>query len=122
MSYWLRRDTRGAMYQVAYSGMQGFLSFQTVAELYRWAFEKGWSERRIAEMREVLRGYEAVPFEWRLVELWARIVADRNRAGRPVSTADAWIAATALDLDVPLMTHNRRDFDGVVGLRLISFG
>ena len=34
--------------------------------------------------------------------------------------ADAWIAATALHLDVPLVTHNKNDFLGVDGLTLIT--
>jgi predicted nucleic acid-binding protein len=37
-----------------------------------------------------------------------------------MQTADAWIAATALLYEVPLITHNRRDYEGVAGLVLIS--
>lgn len=66
--------------------------------------------------------FQLIPFSWPMADHWARIVADRNRAGRPMSTADAWIAATAVELGVPLMTHNRRDFDGIPEMELISFG
>jgi len=38
-------------------------------------------------------------------------------AGR-IETADAWIAATALLYDVPLLTHNKADYLGVPGLQL----
>jgi ABC-type Zn uptake system ZnuABC Zn-binding protein ZnuA len=37
---------------------------------------------------------------------------DRQR----IETADAWIAATALLYDAPLLTHNRKDYGGVPGL------
>jgi predicted nucleic acid-binding protein len=40
--------------------------------------------------------------------------------GRVIGTADAWIAATALLNNVPLVSHNRRDFEKVTGLKLIS--
>jgi predicted nucleic acid-binding protein len=40
--------------------------------------------------------------------------------GRPISAADAWIAATALHLGAPLVTHNRSHFIGVDGLNVIS--
>jgi predicted nucleic acid-binding protein len=43
-------------------------------------------------------------------------------AGRRIETADAWIAATALLYDAPLVTHNGSDFLGVPGLRLIFHG
>jgi predicted nucleic acid-binding protein len=33
---------------------------------------------------------------------------------------DAWIAATALVFDIPLVTHNRRHFDFIENLTLIS--
>ena len=46
-------------------------------------------------------------------------VADTaRRNGRPIQTADAWIAATAIALDVPLCTNNREDYAGVDALRL----
>jgi predicted nucleic acid-binding protein len=44
------------------------------------------------------------------------VAARRN--GRRIETADAWIAATALLYDVPLLTHNKADYLGVPGLRL----
>lgn len=40
----------------------------------------------------------------------------------PISAADAWIAATALLYGVPLVTHNRKDFEGIDGLVVISEG
>ncbi len=43
-------------------------------------------------------------------------------AGRRIETADAWIAATALLYDVPLVTHNGSHFLGVPNLKLIFHG
>lgn len=43
-----------------------------------------------------------------------------RRIGRPIDTADVWIAATALLLDAPLVTHNGAHFSGVPGLTVIS--
>lgn len=36
------------------------------------------------------------------------------------AAGDAWIAATALLLDVPLITHNGAHFTGIDGLTIIS--
>ncbi len=41
-------------------------------------------------------------------------------AGRRIECADAWIAATAVLYDAPWATHNRGDYLGVPGLRLVS--
>jgi predicted nucleic acid-binding protein len=43
-----------------------------------------------------------------------------RRAGRRLETADAWIAATAVLYDAPLITHNARDYLGVPGLKVIT--
>jgi predicted nucleic acid-binding protein len=37
-----------------------------------------------------------------------------------IEPGDAWIAATALQFGVPLVTHNRKDYAAVKGLTLIS--
>jgi predicted nucleic acid-binding protein len=37
-----------------------------------------------------------------------------------MSPKDAWIAATALELDAPLATNNRSDFERIPKLRLLT--
>lgn len=48
---------------------------------------------------------------------WARAMSVK---GRPVAPSDAWIAAVALRHGLPLVTHNRRHFEQLAGLTLIS--
>jgi tRNA(fMet)-specific endonuclease VapC len=38
----------------------------------------------------------------------------------PIAPADAWIAATAIVYRAPLITHNRKHFEGIAGLKVIS--
>lgn len=47
-------------------------------------------------------------------------MAAARRAGRPIQTADAWIAATALLYGATLVTHNAADFAGVPGLLVVA--
>ena len=51
---------------------------------------------------------------------WAEVRAEAQRGGRKIRTGDAWIAATALELGVPILTHNRADFDMLERLTIIS--
>jgi len=51
---------------------------------------------------------------------WAEAMHSARKRGRPVAPADAWIAAAALLLDVPLITHNGAHYTGIDGLRVIS--
>nr|WP_242051158.1 hypothetical protein [Nostoc spongiaeforme] len=51
---------------------------------------------------------------------WAKVRANRQNAGRPISPQYAWIAATAIHYDLPLVTHNIKDFLEIPNLRLIT--
>lgn len=55
-------------------------------------------------------------------EAIAEIFADRRstlrRRGMPIADLDLLIAATAIEHDLTLLTHNRRHFERVPGLRL----
>ena len=61
-----------------------------------------------------------VPIEPQLPDIYAQIVADCRRQGFTIGTNDAWVAATAVSLDIPLATNNRRHFDRVAGLTLVG--
>jgi len=55
-----------------------------------------------------------------MCDWWAQAINSARLRGRPIAPADAWIAATALLLDVPLVTHNGAHYTGIDGLRVIS--
>jgi len=57
-----------------------------------------------------LSNYLVIPVDQPLCREWAQVRSDRQSAGRPISPQDAWIAATALRHDLPLVTHNSKDF------------
>ena len=67
-----------------------------------------------------MQHYSVAPFHLEMAEHFARLRAHRRSIGREIETADAWIAATALWLECPVVTHNRRDFQDIPGLEVIS--
>jgi tRNA(fMet)-specific endonuclease VapC len=115
-----RGDTRGDLYRPHLDGHQVTLSFMTVAELRRWALERGWGERRRIELEEYLRRFSVYHSNGDLCDWWAAAMVGARQAGRRIEVADAWIAATALLYGVPLITHNPGDYAGVEGLQIIT--
>src|SRR6185295_10908202 len=96
------------------------ISFQTQAELIRWAVSAGWGLGRRQHLELRLQKYIVEHSSYTLSLRWAEVMESARRNGRPIAAADAWIAATALHLDAPLITHNKNHFIGVDGLVVIS--
>lgn len=117
----MRGDSRGHEYSEALAGRVLVLSFQTVAELLRWSIERNWSQPRRDQLVQYLQQFVVYPYSFELALEWAQVTAGAARLGRPVSSSDAWIAATARLNHVPLATHNRADFEAIPELEVISF-
>jgi predicted nucleic acid-binding protein len=119
VSFLFRRDTRAEAYRPYLTGRIVVVSFMTVAELDRWALQRNWGAARQEQMARFLERFMIMLADRALCQAWARAADQARRRGRPILTADAWIAATALTLNVPLVTNNRADYAGVVDLRLL---
>ena len=76
--------------------------------------------RRRGQLETFLGKFIVMHSDDNLCTKWAEVTSDARRTGRPIDMADAWIAATALLHQVPLVTHNRGHFIGVTGLQLIT--
>ena len=117
VSFLFKADTRAQMYLPQLQDRQWFISFMTEAELEQWALLANWSEKRVVWLRLFLSRFVVVPSSHDLVLKWAEAMVAARKNGRRIETADAWIAATALLYDAPLLTHNKADYLGVPGLR-----
>jgi len=119
VSYGLKGDTRAELYQRHLQGRTLVMSFMTLAELYYWAERYRWGEARRADLEQRTRNYLIHGFSRLLCLEHAQVTTSAEAAGRPISCADAWIAATATHLGIPLVTHNGPHFEGVPGLTII---
>lgn len=120
VSYIMRGDTRAAPYRDYLVGKQVGISFQTVAELRRWAIERDWSPARQRTLAQQIERFTIYFVDDDVITAWAEMTARLRQQGNPITDADAWIAATASILNVPLVTHNRRHFERIRGLAIIS--
>lgn len=120
VSFFHKKDTRAALYEKHLAGHLLMISFMTLAELERWVLTANWGTRKRQGLMDYLRRYVVHPAAPLLCRKWAEVTEMGRRAGRPISPTDAWIAATALMVNVPLVTHNASDFAGVSGLTVIS--
>lgn len=96
------------------------VSIVTVAELRAGVLAAADLEtraRRLATLDRALR-IEAVPIDEVVGSTWATLRVALRDVGKRMKANDAWIAATAIALGVPLVTQDA-DFDGVPGLDVV---
>lgn len=119
-SYLYKGRDEAKLYEPHLFGNVLVISFQTQAELFRGAIAAGWGARRRDHLESRLKRYVVEPSSDAMSLHWAEAMDSARRNGRPIAAADAWVAATALQLGVPLITHNKNHFVGVEGLIVIS--
>lgn len=120
LSFIFKEDSRGDLYLPHLNGKLTIISFMTLAESDRWALERNWGRTRQRKMAEFLKQFIVSPFNRMSCLRWAEALHSARRNGRPIQTADGWVAATALVHSIPLVTHNGKHFVGVDGLTVIS--
>jgi predicted nucleic acid-binding protein len=96
------------------------ITFVTVGELFRGAAHARWGPRRIVTLTSWLNGVPAIPGDPIVARRCGQVAGSALRAGRPLPANDAWIAACCLVHGVALATYNRRDFETIDELELIS--
>lgn len=120
ISFLYKRDSRALLYTPHLDGKLALISFMTIAELHRWTLERQWGEKRWRDLEKFLDQFSVVEYVKALCFKWAEATYSAKRSGRPIGAADAWVAATALLENAPLVTHNRAHYAGVADLQVIS--
>jgi tRNA(fMet)-specific endonuclease VapC len=106
-SFVFRDDPIGRAYKPLLDGNSICLSFMTVAELYRWTIVRKWGRAKVNALQQAIGSCVILAPDDETHWLWAR---NMSVQGRQLPVADAWIAAAALQHQLPLVTHNTADF------------
>lgn len=120
LSFIFKHDTRAVSYIPHLADKVVIISFMTLAELRQWALVRNWGTINKQRLENFLQSYVIFHSDDRLCAEWSEVTYMAIRNGRPIDSADAWIAATALLHNVPLVTHNKKHYTGVDGLTIIS--
>jgi hypothetical protein len=120
VSFLFKSHSLAAAYQAILAGRALAVSLFTVAEIEYGMEAKSWGATRRDLMRRFLARFTTLLPDAETARLWARIKNGCEKKGRPIAFADAWIAAAALQLNVPLATHNASDFEAIDGLLILT--
>jgi predicted nucleic acid-binding protein len=120
VSYLMRGQAEARAYAPHLQDKLVAISFITVGELYYGAQKARWGEQRRLKLETALRNFLVIPYDHEIAKTYANVMAERENAGRPISSNDAWIAACAVRHAVALVIHNARDFNAISGLELMT--
>ena len=120
ISFLFKSHPLAPAYQTILAGRPLAVSLITLAEIEYGMEVKNWGANRRDLMRRFLGRFTPLLPDAETARLWARIKSAREKIGRPITFADAWIAAAALQLNVPLATHNARDYAGIQNLVVMT--
>jgi predicted nucleic acid-binding protein len=119
LSYVFHESMLGLEYEKLIGSRRVGVTGHSVAELRAGAVMARWGERRLKEQSRLLEQFTYVPDNKEMAEVCGGIRGVRSHIGRPIDWPDAWTAACALWLDVPLVTHDR-DLEALPGLRVLT--
>jgi predicted nucleic acid-binding protein len=120
VSFLFKNHSLAPAYQAILAGRPLAVSLITLAEIEYGMEAKNWGAARRDLMRRFLTRFTLLLPDAETARAWARIKSGCERKGRPITFADAWIAAVALQLNVPLVTHNSSDYRAVEKLTILT--
>jgi tRNA(fMet)-specific endonuclease VapC len=96
------------------------LSIISLAELYDGVFGSTAPQRDEQMLRNFLAAVEVVPLDESVCRIFAEERFRLRAAGMLISDLDLLIGATAIRHELTLLTNNRRHFERMRNLRIIS--
>lgn len=120
ISFLFKDHPVASAYRSILAGRSLAVSLISIAEIEYGMESKSWGARRRELMGRFLSRFTILYPGDETARIWALIKHEGDKKGRPITFADAWIAAEALRLNIPLVTHNSRDFESVGDLRLLT--
>ena len=123
-SFLLRHaDTRASLYQPHIQDRIAVISYVTIGELYFWAEGRKWGVDRLRLLEEKIQDITVIRYDLEVCKTYARLkcgLKTPSGSHRVIGDNDLWIAACAVRYGLSLVTHNRRHFEGIPGLNIIS--
>jgi tRNA(fMet)-specific endonuclease VapC len=118
----LQRELAGAkrsgakMFLGLHAAEQPWISLPTWME-----FAEGYADEREEACRLFLGQFRVIAPDEAIAWRASRLARLLRGAGTTIGDHDMWIAATALERNLPLVTRNPRHFSRVPGLQLLAY-
>ena len=119
ISFLFKQHPLAAGYSELLSGRNVLVSLATSGEIEFGMLAAAWGPSRRDRMRQFLNEFTVLNPDSETARIWASVRFQCRKLGRTIAPTDAWIAATALQFSLALVTHNAGDYSSVEGLVIL---
>jgi tRNA(fMet)-specific endonuclease VapC len=119
VSYIFKEGALGEAYLNLIGERRAAVTLLSIAEFRAGVVRAYWGQGRIDKLDRFLNRFSLVQSTTEIANVCGGILGRCKQIGLAMNWPDAWSAATALWLDVPLVTHDR-DLEGIPGLRVLT--
>lgn len=97
-----------------------YLPLTVLGELLYGAYNSAFETEGLGQVKDFLKVCAILSPDERTAHIYGRIKADLKRKGKPIPQNDLWIAAVALEHNLPLATRDQH-FSFVSGLTVLQW-
>jgi predicted nucleic acid-binding protein len=119
ISYMFKRTPLGDAYTELIDSRLTGITLLAVSESRQGVVYGNWGTKKLQELDTFLSDFVLLESNAEIPNVCGGLLGRCKQIGRAVSWPDAWAAATAIWLDVPLVTHDW-DVERVPGLRVLT--
>lgn len=98
------------------------ISIITQAELFYGAYKSDQPQKSLVKVRQMLEELmiEVLPLDEKILEIYGKAKAELEKKGKRLDEFDLLIAATAMSLNLTLVTNNIKHFQRIPGLNFFK--
>lgn len=118
------RDDREAVGKITKLIEQHVILYTTsinTAELYFGAFLSENTETNLKVVEKLIKTLNVIPFELTHSKFYGEIRANLQKKGELINELDIFIAAIAVEKDIPIITRNAKHFKRILKLQVESW-
>lgn len=122
-SFLMKGGERAKRYAPHVQGKTISISFITVGELYAGAFKANWTQERLESLEERIRSAVVIPYDGEISKIYGKLksrLKTPSGSDRVVGSNDLWIASCAVRHSLKLITNNRKHFEDIPDLDIVS--
>ena len=97
-----------------------YLPATVIGEFSYGALKSKNTEANLLKIEKLAAGCEIIACDENVARIYARVKMHLEKVGRLIPENDMWIAACALQVDLPLLTNDAH-FDNVEGLKRVRW-